>query len=159
MSARNRQLEFVHCKVTNLWRRGSDQEARKTLEELGGATYIQQELATSELEDAVTTRDSLADIALIWWKLTGNDWARITAQELFRSNVGFGGWYEVHATYVLAYLTASVPPTTDEIRAQVRNLRNVRHLTTDDETANRLADMAQHLGELYFRRCHDENSL
>ncbi|GEM_PF-4527615 len=151
MTANQAGLMFVHRLVTNFYGNGQHDSARKVLEEYGGAKYLEEVEENQAKEDV--TKNILANLSFVWWRVSGDTIARERALTIWTAMVGSGGELGLHATHMLGYIAlANAATPKAEIRERIAQLRVVRQQpTTDVERADRMADLAQKLGEQFWR--------
>lgn len=150
MAANHARLMLVHRLVTNFYGNGQHDSARNVLEEYGGAEYLEEveEQATDEV-----AKNMLANLSFIWWRVSGDIVARDRALTIWTSMLDSGGELELQATNMLGYIAlANAATSKGKIRELIAQLRVVRQQTTTDvKNADRMADLAQKLGEQFWR--------
>ena len=149
MAANQASLMFVHRLVTNFYGNGQHDSARKVLEEYGGKDFLEE--VESQVEDEVA-KNMLANLSFIWWRVSGDVSARERALTIWTTMANCGGELGLHATHMLGYIAlANAATPKAEIRERIAQLRVVRQQTTDVKRADRMADLAQKLGEQFWR--------
>lgn len=150
MTANHARLIFVHHLVTNFYDNGQHDSARNVLEKYGGRDFLEE--VDNQVEDEVT-KNMLANLSFVWWRVSGDTDARDRALTIWTAMTSQGGELGLHAANMLGYIAlanAATPKT--EIRERIVQLHIIRQQPhTDVERADRMADLAQKLGEQFWR--------
>ena len=150
MAANQARLMFVHRLVTNFYGNGQHDSARSVLAENGGKDYLEE--VEKQTDDEVA-KNMLANLSFVWWRVSGDTGARDRALAIWTALTDSGGELGLHAAHMLGYIAlANVATPRPELRERIAQLRVVRQqATTDVERADRMASLAQKLGEQFWR--------